>query len=380
MLPATTTDGGPIVRTTHRPLVAAVLAGSLALLGLAGLAGCGDDDDPPVDTVPRVPSVSAPGPGRPHDGALPGSLAASLAKVPEVVPKDAVSDARGASGGGATRSGQVADAKCFARTQPADPDKVDQSTGVDCAELHAAEVYASIPMDSWPAELDAYTTSGETHDKWVQWAWSQCGQRLQHVTGADQIAATLGLADSYVSPDADLGYTIWIPEYAWTHGDRRTDCVAYAYDGIRAAGEWVPTLLSAARPEIFPSCVAADGDDYLYVPCSQRHFREFTFYFNVRDVLGQDFVDGVDPDTITDEQYAAMDQLCGGTESQLLGRERDDLKVYSLTSSYLWPVGETDRYLVRCEIVPEHLGDGQEVAGAAIGIGDGQLQFFEPGA
>jgi Septum formation len=266
--------------------------------------------------------------------------------------------------------GSLQDLGCFAAANENGPNT---STPVDCAQPHLGETFASVPMDdTWPTDYAAYAEGGAARERWLTWADAQCVQMVSRaVDGDGAIARALGV-DGPLHPTWDGYYGFSLPREPWDAGTRVTHCWAVANGDVPPRGRWLPTLLSASRPNEVSFCIAgAGGDTTQDVRCDQPHYLEWTFAADVGQALGQSFVNSVDPDNPTTEQNQVFEQFCTRAMTALVGVRRDDLRMLGYSGASSWGVG--GRYVLWCTIVPADTT--QQVSGSAIGLGDAPLQL-----
>lgn len=263
----------------------------------------------------------------------------------------------------------VGDFGCFTDPSPAP----DPATAVDCAESHATEQYGVLGMDEfWPADYEAYDAGTQTGNVWRAWASSNCDALLQQVNDLDELAETLGLTEATVRASGFVANGFALPTRTeWNDGMHRTYCTVRATADHEAAGLWAPTLVSADMPDALTVCKGfADGETTV-VPCSEQHWREEAFYVNAADLFDQSFLDSVDPQNVTDDQWATLDEVCARSEELVVGAQRDDVKLYSDVVAGYWG-DEPGWYPLNCGIVPED--SAMDLVGSAVGVGDGELQ------
>jgi hypothetical protein len=337
---------------------------SALVLGSA-LAACSDDSSDPDESAPSAMAARDS-----HETSQVSARSAAAVAAPEA-PLGLVADATPRIQARSARLGAEATAGDFGCFTDASPVPSPASI-VDCAEAHGSEQYGVLPMDgSWPEDYEAYAEGTETGTLWRAWAGRACDALQQQVNGSDPVAAALGLGDASVYPGGFTANGFAIPtRSAWAAGDRNTYCVAFTVGDHQAEGSWTPLLMSAERPDALTVCKGYVAGEYVVVPCSEQHWREEAFFVNATAVLDQAFVDSVDPAAVTDEQWAALDEVCARGEEAVIGADRDDLKLYSDVVEGFW--GDTPGwYPVNCGIVPE---DGTlDMVGTAFGVGDGDI-------
>jgi hypothetical protein len=343
-----------------------------AIVLASSLAACSDDDDVsgrPAWGAGSAPSEPAPASSPTPDlraATLAGDLASTVAARARYFPAGNVAEFVTAG----SDVGTLADLGCFAA---ADDNGPNPQTPVDCSQPHLGEKFASVSMDdTWPADISAYVEGGAARERWISWGDAQCAQMLSQAIGGDgAVARALGV-DGPLHPTFDGFYGWGINREQWDAGTKATECWIVATGDAPPSGRWSSTLLSSDRPNEVSYCQAGGGSGTnVDVRCDKPHWLEWTFATDVLPALGQQFVNSVDPNNPTDEQYQVINQFCGRALVPLTGSQRDDLRMLGYFGASSWGVG--GRYLVWCTIAPAD--PALEVAGSAIGVGDAQLQF-----
>jgi hypothetical protein len=283
-----------------------------AVVLAATLSACSEDDSSGNDPWSAGAPASSEAPAAPAAAPTPDLRAAEL--VADLEPT-AGARARAFPAGDVAEvltsegeAGSLQDLGCFAA---ADGNGPNAATPVDCAQPHLGETYASVPMDdSWPADYAAYTEGGAARERWLAWADAQCANMIsQAVAGDGAINRALGV-DAALHPSWDGLYGFTLPRDQWEAGTHVTHCWVVATGDAPPSGRWVSTLLSAARPNEVSFCDAGGGNSTMIeVRCDQPHWREWTFSTDALPALGQEFVNSVDPNNPTDEQYLVLDQF-----------------------------------------------------------------------
>ncbi|GAA0618224.1 hypothetical protein GCM10009547_20640 [Sporichthya brevicatena] len=325
------------------------------------LSACGDDDDPdPVTQSSAAPSASA-------------SAASSAAATP--------------AGGDHPLVGT-----CYTESSSSGPVR---SSKVDCAQPHSAEVFAVIPnADELSKIRDLYKdTNSPERQAWRIWAEKACGQAFMRATGTTEWAKAIGLdpATQWVRPTSWTG--IWTFSLStvdeWAAGERVTLCTARAADlfaGITAddpkvpqvAGPWIQKIGAGPVPSVYNACkvYVAEGQPLKNARCEDPHWLEYAFDFDAADVFDDAFIQGLDPNNVTDEQWKTLDAVCAKAEAAVLGRERDEVRLTADVSEAVWnqKVWGQSLHAVSCVIRAED-SEHYDVVGSVVGIGDGEIKL-----
>lgn len=261
---------------------------------------------------------------------------------------------------------------------------VDFTHPVACTEEHAYEVLLAVPV---PAEFgvvtieDAVDVGGDVNTRLMDYTLPLCSAELARASGVvDAVSGVPGLADAYLwpimpgtitaqaPPDAVWAeYPVMICMYGWL--DDPT--VATPRVTSTSADPVVASFGSTDAGDAVRTCFAATSG-YELVPCSEPHDAEALFQFDAEVALGADWVGGVDPLALDDEQYAALDGICGAAAPAVFGAERtqQDVSVLGEVIRDAWgtPSAGSGSYPVMCVAYPADRG--QRLAGPVWGIGD----------
>jgi len=220
------------------------------------------------------------------------------------------------------------------------------SSVVDCSQPHVYEVLAVI-------DLPAAALAGETQQEklanrtdlatvdqkkpssrkraFTSFTDRRCAIALQEFAGYD--AVELGSTDAraaMVVPVLAGSVTVpWVnvsPKEQWLNDERQAICSA-RFSAAQKPGSTAaapaksvsstdskPIIAKASTPHLPVSlrqCTSYDAKGTrTLTSCDRRHYSEILFNFSAKAVMGQEFVDAVDPDSLTDEQYAELDKIC----------------------------------------------------------------------
>lgn len=364
------------------------MTGLSLLLGSVLLAGCGSDGSASGDDLDPAGSGS------------PGAAASAGVPVPiEAPPASAtVAPATEAPAAGACISDEVDD----------EGDRVPLLDAVvTCTDAHIYEITAVVDLPESVitgesdeeklanrAELAAPTGQTEASAikaDYTAFADEACGDAVLDAVGWGSMSL-LGVSadDAQLQPLAWSATPVWIsvmPEEQWLAGNTQVVC-STRFTGARAepdgTGIALPAVAPVASPDAgmlishyatkdFPAdlrqCaqVATDGTR-TYQGCDGAHYEEYLFTYDAKAVLGADFVNGVAPDAVSDQQYDRFDEVCNDVLDEMLpGYDSARFKGNGLLGTQGWGTVDAAYYQGQCAVTAKDSANFDLPAGSLMG-------------
>jgi len=300
-----------------------------------------------------------------------------------------------------TRSIQAGD--CVAREASDTGDKApDLKSVVDCSKPHIYEINAVIELPATAltgstvkaklanrTDLAAPSVKGEDSAErlsYLKFSEEACENAMRKATGFDALAIG-GKASSVarIMPPLRGAEAVWrnlSPKADWATGKRQLVCSS-RFSQARKSSESVgpgpvssadgnpvmSTLLSTDFPVERRQCVAFDKDDKRSLAaCGEQHYGEILFSFDAKAVIGSDFVNAVNRESPSDEQYAALDRACGNAIGQFIDAayDKSQLGARAELGEQGWGTKDNDYYPVQCLVVAHEFKTMDLPAGSLI--------------
>ncbi|GAA0618231.1 hypothetical protein GCM10009547_20650 [Sporichthya brevicatena] len=341
---------------TSRTLRSAAASAALALT--LTLTACGDDDDPsPVTQSSTTPSAAASADATPAgDHPLVGTCYTA-----------------------STADGPVRTSK------------------VDCSAPHSAEVFAVIPNSAEVSTDRAAFQDAKSAERqaWELWSAKVCGLAFLEATGTTAWAKAIGLdpATQWVRPTSWAGTMTPSLSTAdeWAAGERLTLCTARTQDAVagisaddpkapQVPGTWVRKIGAGSLPSALGACAlyAERGRPMEPAGCTDPHYVEYAFDFDAADLFDEAFITALDPKQLKSAEWDALIAVCEKAEAAVIGRERDEVKLFPLVTVDTWnqTVGGKPLHTVSCVAQAE---DQQtyDLASSVIGVGSRDIKLVE---
>lgn len=365
-----------MIRTTTRRIALSTLA---LVIGSGAVAACGSSDpEPSGGPSAAVTEASAP------------------PTAEESQPAQATPAATGLAGVG----------DCVARSR-ADSDGTvpDLATPVPCTEPHLFEITEIVDL---PEVALSGTTDEEklahrsslvrddastspAHAAFEAFAEPVCQSAIQRVVGYDTIelggvTATDLQIGSISARTAPAWRTLSTPE-DWLAGNEQLVCSTRFVDaaGTTGAPQTSPTdaplmstFLTPAFPEELRQCLTYVGETASVTDCTEAHYGEIFASFNAKPVLGEDFVEGLDPATYTGAQQARLSKACLELAAGFLAPDFDTAVLAAqgdLGGTVGWGTDDAAYYPVQCMITAKDSRNQDLPAGSLVGSDGKDVQL-----
>lgn len=239
----------------------------------------------------------------------------------------------------------VAVGDCFAG--PSSDDQLTDDYLVDCTEPHEFEV---LDVQDLPADYTGDDRAGldegpgALHDEFIAYADDTCVKAVVTAIGMGSLLdlppAEDGLPYNLVPVGGAQPFYTQPDDAAWSAGERTLICGVRLPESLASdtaepimAGWLEDGIPSSLRHcEWYASDSAPDPDAVEVVDCTEEHDFESLFAFDAASLVGTDVAAAIDPPTMTDEQYGALDDLCVAVAGDLVPRTAGEVSVTSLVT------------------------------------------------